>query len=145
MVVSNTSPITNLAAIGQFFLLKDLFGEISIAECVWDEPHIGGRHPGSQDVEAAPWVRRQAVASQPLVLPRSRNLDRGESETLALALELAEGGGRKEAPRRRIGTGTLMFRDSVSNASALRFPRLPALSPLEPFPWDRQSRLAYAH
>lgn len=37
IIVSNTSPLTNLAAIGQFFLLRSLFSEIFIAEGVWDE------------------------------------------------------------------------------------------------------------
>ncbi|MFZ4526138.1 MAG: hypothetical protein ACOYOE_11505 [Chlorobium sp.] len=36
-VVSNTSPLTNLAAIGQFDLLHKLYGEIDIADGVWDE------------------------------------------------------------------------------------------------------------
>jgi predicted nucleic acid-binding protein len=34
IVVSNTSPITNLAAIGQFNLLQALFDEIYVAESV---------------------------------------------------------------------------------------------------------------
>lgn len=49
-VVSNTSPITNLAAIGQFQLLEALFGEIHIAEGVWEELNAGGSHPGSREV-----------------------------------------------------------------------------------------------
>jgi len=88
MVVSNTSPITNLAAIDQFGLLGNLFGEVYIAEGVWEELNVGGRHPGSREVEASGSVHRQAVTSQSLVNALSRDLDRGESETLALALEL---------------------------------------------------------
>ena len=38
LVVSNTSPLTNLAAIDRFGLLESLFGEVHIAEGVW-RPH----------------------------------------------------------------------------------------------------------
>jgi len=87
-VVSNTSPITNLAAIGQFQLLEALFGEIHIAEGVWEELNSGGSHPGSREVEASERVHREVVTAEPLVKALSRDLDRGESETLALAIEL---------------------------------------------------------
>jgi len=33
IVVSNTSPLTNLAAIGQFDLLHQLYGDLHIPEC----------------------------------------------------------------------------------------------------------------
>jgi len=87
--VSNTSPITSLAAIGQFELLQKLYGEIHIADAVWHELNHGGRrYPGSQEVEGASWVDRHAVSSQALVTVLRRDLDQGESETLALAIEL---------------------------------------------------------
>jgi len=51
IVVTDTSPLTNLAAIGQFGLLEALFGEIHLAEGVWDELGQGGRAwPGRQEV-----------------------------------------------------------------------------------------------
>lgn len=88
-VVSNTSPLTNLAAIGQFRLLKSFFGEIHIAKGVWDELNSGGlARPGSRETEAADWVQIHRVADQPLVRALRRDLDRGESETIALAIEL---------------------------------------------------------
>ena len=37
IVVSDTSPITNLAAIGQFELLQQLYTEIYIPDAVWNE------------------------------------------------------------------------------------------------------------
>jgi uncharacterized protein len=47
IVVSNTSPLTNLAAIGHFELLRKLFGEIHIAHGVWEElvSGSGSREP----------------------------------------------------------------------------------------------------
>jgi predicted nucleic acid-binding protein len=89
IVVSDTSPLTSLAAIGQFDLLRKLFGEIKIAHGVWDELNHGGRrHPGSHEVEKASWVTSQAVSDHALVMALRRDLDKGEAETLALAIEL---------------------------------------------------------
>ena len=42
IVVCNTSPLTNLAAIGQFDLLRRLYGQIHIAQGVWEELNAGG-------------------------------------------------------------------------------------------------------
>jgi predicted nucleic acid-binding protein len=89
IVASDTSPLTSLAAIGHFELLRTLYGEIHIAEGVWQELNYGGRrHPGSHEVERASWVHRHEVRNQALVAILQRDLDRGESETLALAVEL---------------------------------------------------------
>lgn len=89
IVVSNTSPLTSLAAIGHFELLRALYGEIHIANGVWEELNKGGRrHPGSHEVEIASWVQSHEVTDQPLVVALRRDLDRGEAETLALAIEL---------------------------------------------------------
>lgn len=88
-VVSNTSPLTSLAAIGQFELLRELFGQIHIAQGVWSELNHGGRrHPGSHEVENASWVDRREVENRTFVTILRRDLDRGEAETLALAVEL---------------------------------------------------------
>jgi len=43
IVVSDTSPLTNLAAIGQFGPLKRLYGQLTIAEGVWQELNAGGK------------------------------------------------------------------------------------------------------
>lgn len=89
LVVSNTSPLTNLAAIGHFELLHLLFGEIHIAEGVWRELHAGGKsYPGSREVDISPWAHRHTVTDQHLVRALRRDLDAGEAETLALGLGL---------------------------------------------------------
>jgi len=83
IVVSNTSPLTNLAAIGHFELLRGLFGEIHIPHGVWEELNKGGRrHPGSQEVKTASWVHRHGVSSQAMTALLRRDLDLGEAETL---------------------------------------------------------------
>lgn len=86
--VSNTSPLTNLAAIGQFDLLRQLYGRLWIAEVVWDELNAGGRAwPGRAEVAAADWIERRAAQNRPLVTALRERLDPGEAETIALAVE----------------------------------------------------------
>jgi len=88
-VVSNTSPLTNLAAIGAMGLLERLFGRLHIAEAVRLELEAGGHDwPGRAEVAAAPWVECHRIENRSLVLALSQDLDAGESETIALGLEI---------------------------------------------------------
>jgi len=106
-IISNTSPLTNLAAIGQFHLLETLFGQIVIADAVWQELNAGGHHwPGRNEVQAATWVSRHRANNQTLITALCLDLDRGEAESIALALEqqadlilLDERDGRHRAQR----------------------------------------------
>jgi len=89
IVVSDTSPLTNLAAIGQFNLLRQLYNEVHIPDGVWEELNAEGkRWPGSVEVAAADWVQRHAVKNQSLVTALRRDLGQGEAEGIALALEI---------------------------------------------------------
>jgi hypothetical protein len=88
IVVSNTSPITNLAAIGQFHLLPHLYTHLHIAHGVWEELQAGGQHwPGYDQVSAADWITTHTVGNNALVTALRRDLDSGEAESIALALE----------------------------------------------------------
>lgn len=90
IVVSNTSPLTNLAAIGQFHLLQQLYQDLHIAEGVWQELNAyQPPPPGSKEVATAPWVYCHTVSNHSLVMTLRQDLDKGEAETLALAIELA--------------------------------------------------------
>ncbi len=112
IVVSNTSPLTNLAAIERFDLLRDLYGEVHSAEGVLDELNAGGRpYPGSREAAGAKWVQRHTVQRRELVTTLLGDLDRGEAETVALALELGadlvlidERAGRRHAQRHGLQT-----------------------------------------
>ncbi|MFZ0544059.1 MAG: DUF3368 domain-containing protein [Candidatus Promineifilaceae bacterium] len=89
IVVSNTSPLTNLAAIGLFHLLQNLYGRINIPDGVWDELNAYNQAwPGSSEVATAEWVERLAPKNQQMIIALRRDLDRGEAETIVLALEL---------------------------------------------------------
>lgn len=92
IVVSNTSPLTSLAAIGQFDLLHRLYGQVHIPEGVWLELSAEGRRwPGCDEVAAAQWIECRTVQNGSLVTALRRDLDRGEAEAIALALELQAG------------------------------------------------------
>ena len=68
IVVCNTSPLTNLAAIGQFSLLHELYGRLHIAEAVWEKLNASGQHwPGRNEVAAADWIQRHNVQNKALV------------------------------------------------------------------------------
>lgn len=89
-VVSNTSPITNLAAIGQLNLLQQLFKTIIIPQAVYDEmASLGYSVPGTIEVQTFPWIQTQQVTNRILVTQLQTEIDPGESEAIALAIELS--------------------------------------------------------
>ena len=89
IVVSNTSPLINLARISQLDLLHQLYGEMLIPEAAWQEAVVNGAgQPGANEIQAASWVRRQAVSNRPMVQALQQDLDAGEAEAIVLAMEL---------------------------------------------------------
>lgn len=89
IVVSNTSPLTNLAAIGLFHLLHDLYGQILVADGVWAELNAYNQAwPGSDNVANASWVEQHTPQNLQVITALRRDLDQGEAETIALAMEL---------------------------------------------------------
>jgi predicted nucleic acid-binding protein len=85
-VVSNTSPITNLAAIGQISILRQMYGTLYIPEAVYRELREGehrGDHPPF--LETADWIQVRPVPSEALQSLAPYRLDRGEAEAIALA------------------------------------------------------------
>jgi uncharacterized protein len=87
-VVSNSSPIIHLAKIGHLDLLQDFFGELIIAEAVYEECMTEGQdRPEVSIIEQASWLRVVPVANQNLVSLLKSEIDRGEAESIALALE----------------------------------------------------------
>lgn len=90
-VVSNTSPILNLAIVGQIDLLRQQFGQVQIPPAVLDELKIDEERPGSRPIQAAitaGWIQVQPVSNQSLVQLLRQTLDGGEAEAISLALEL---------------------------------------------------------
>lgn len=90
IVVSNTSPLTNLAAIGRLDLLKRLHGKIHIPQAVFAELHADQKAwPGAREVAAADWIVKHQVKNRHLALALGQQLGPGESEALALAVDLS--------------------------------------------------------
>jgi hypothetical protein len=90
-VVSNTSPILNLAIVDQLELLRRQFGEILIPNTVLDELKVDEDRPGSQAIREAissGWIQTQEVSNKPLAQLLKQTLDLGEAEAIALAVEL---------------------------------------------------------
>lgn len=88
MVVSDSSVIINLAWIGQLHLLQELYGVVLIPNAVWQEVVIKGVGlPGSLEVRSSKWIQRKDTSNPMLVLSLRRDLDRGESEAIVLAIE----------------------------------------------------------
>lgn len=93
-VVSNTSPLLNLAIIGQLPLLREQFGEVVIPRAVLDELRPEEDLPGSEAIRAAledGWIRPATVENSSLVLALQQDLDRGEAEAIALVVQTGIG------------------------------------------------------
>jgi uncharacterized protein len=92
IIVSDTSPITNLAAINQLDLLQKLYTGIVIPTAVYNEMVRAGKIvPGAVEVQTLPWIQKQSVVdSQRVILIQEtqENIDLGEAEAIVLALEL---------------------------------------------------------
>lgn len=89
IVISDTSPISNLAAIGQLDLLRQIYGEVIIPETVYQEIINGGiTEPATLAVQSLEWIKKASVNNFTLVRNLLSKLDPGEAEAIVLALEL---------------------------------------------------------
>lgn len=89
MIVSNTSPIINLATIDQLNILNKLYDNIFIPEAVYHEiVVVGAGQPGSSEIRKLEWIITRKVSNTSLVKALQLELDNGEAEAIALALEL---------------------------------------------------------
>jgi hypothetical protein len=88
-VVSNSSALINLSRIGKLTLLRDLFGVLIVPDAVWQEVVVeGAGQPGADEIGSADWIQRQPVMNMQLVQALQQDLDGGEAEAIALALEI---------------------------------------------------------
>lgn len=89
-VVSNTSPVLNLAIIDRLYLIQEQFGEVYIPQAVIQELRVNENLPGCQRLREAMdagWLRVEEVSDSTTIQVLQRDLDRGEAEAIALALE----------------------------------------------------------
>ncbi|HEY9744346.1 MAG TPA: DUF3368 domain-containing protein [Coleofasciculaceae cyanobacterium] len=89
-VVCNATPLINFAVINRLDVLQAIFGQILIPQAVYDET-TGLGFPGSQAVLqaiASGWLQVRPVSTMASAIPPE--LDDGEREAIALALETGE-------------------------------------------------------
>jgi predicted nucleic acid-binding protein len=92
LVVSNSSPLVYLAALGDFMLLRNLFGTIAIPRAVFQEVVVGGAGlPVAHSVQGAicSWLSvKEITNTSEADRLRQTGLHDGESEAIVLAAEL---------------------------------------------------------
>ncbi|RMG12173.1 MAG: DUF3368 domain-containing protein [Cyanobacteria bacterium J055] len=87
-IVSNTSPISNLAKVGQLDLVRQIYGQILIPVAVYDE--LLNERAGETVITAvrsATWLEVQPVQNQELVSELRNRINVGEAEVIVLAIE----------------------------------------------------------
>ncbi len=92
-MVSNTSPLWNLAAIDSLELLRDQYPHIRTPTDVWRELQVGQGYPETVRIQRAvddEWLTIQAPAQAYLRQSLRLGLDQGEAAAIALALETGE-------------------------------------------------------
>ncbi|MDF5728267.1 MAG: DUF3368 domain-containing protein [Rhizonema sp. PD38] len=89
-VICNATPLINFAAINRLDILEAVFGKIIIPQAVYDETTVAG-FPGSEFVLQAitsSWLQIRSVSTIAHSIPSE--LDNGEREAIALALDTGE-------------------------------------------------------
>jgi len=89
IIVSDTTPLSELAKVGKLNLLHDIYGKIIIPQEVYHEVTTG-THPAVNLVQLADWIERRTISSSEKVstLKTITNLGWGECAARILAEEL---------------------------------------------------------
>lgn len=91
MVVSNASTLMNLAIVGKLKLLKNFYGKVSVPQAVWEEVVVEGEDKkGTSKVKRARkegWITCVDVKKGPFLELLKKELDSGEAETIAWAVQ----------------------------------------------------------
>ena len=88
IVVSDTSPVLNLARIGRLDLLQLLYHQVLIPSSVYRELTTSKKDlPPAVDLASLPWLIVAAAKDQDRVRELREELDPGEAEAIVLAIE----------------------------------------------------------
>ncbi|MDM8549928.1 DUF3368 domain-containing protein [Desulfobacterales bacterium HSG2] len=83
-------PLMALSVIEKLYLLKNKFGKIIIPDAVWTEITVEGRHKkGTDDILRADWIKVESLQNTMLAKSLEKDLDYGESEAIALGMEIS--------------------------------------------------------
>ena len=89
VVVSDASPLINLARVNQFDLLATFYGQIVIPRAVYKEVVVRGEgREGSREVKEATWIDVQVPYDELAVRALEAELGKGEASAIILAREL---------------------------------------------------------
>lgn len=92
IIVSNTSPISNLIIISEISLLQQIYPKILIPPAVHSElTRLPTLQPTMVSLLGAGWLEIQAPTNLQLLDTLNQTLDSGEAEAIALAVELSAG------------------------------------------------------
>ncbi|MBL7164416.1 MAG: DUF3368 domain-containing protein [Anaerolineales bacterium] len=91
-VISDSSTLIHLTAIGKLDLLREFYDNIILPTAVWQEVVIEGeKRSGAVEVQQAHdsgWIEILEPSDQTLLRLLKQELHKGEAEAIALALEL---------------------------------------------------------
>lgn len=88
IVVSDASPLIALGAVQQLDLLRTLYGEILVPSAVYAEvADVRPMAPGADQIRNSPWIHVREVEDRDLIQALSLEIDVGEAEAIALAIE----------------------------------------------------------
>jgi predicted nucleic acid-binding protein len=88
LVVSDTSPLRGLSALGHLTLLASLYGEVLIPPAVADELAVPVAHLPAISLQEHPFIRVRTPASTETLLELNQSLNDGEAQAIVLALEV---------------------------------------------------------
>lgn len=88
IVVSDASPLLSLAIIDRLDLLKNMYGQILIAPAVHDEIFGSGDQRHGSHINTLNWLETRSTFNSTVMALLMRELDRGEAEAIALAVEM---------------------------------------------------------
>jgi predicted nucleic acid-binding protein len=86
IVISDTSPITNLMQVNQLEILQLLFGQVIIPKTVYQE--LCEIQSQKVLLDKQNWITVQEASNKNLQSALENELDKGEAEAIVLALEL---------------------------------------------------------
>lgn len=99
--VSNSSPLILLAKIGRLDMLRRLYDRLIVPPAVRDEVVAPPPRAGAAEIGALSWLDVQTPVDSELLQRLRDELDSGEAEAIALAVELQEDVILDDRPARR--------------------------------------------
>ena len=92
IIVSDTTPLSELSKVGKLDLLHAVFGKVIIPQQVYEELTTGN-HPAVLAVKSSSWLEIRAISNTQLIeqLQLETDLDLGECSAIILAEELKAG------------------------------------------------------